>query len=115
VEVKNPGPALAAVSYIEWIAYIDNVEISSGRIDDRVEIPANGGTAIVPIHIESDLFEYLQGDSPKTMLNFALNLVDAGGQPTRLSLKIKPAVYIGSKLVRAPDYFTISKEFTSGD
>lgn len=115
VEVRNPGVVTAALNYIEWIAFIDDVQISTGRIDQRVEIPGNGGVALVPIRIESDLFQYLQGDNPRTMLNFALNLVDAGGQPTRLSMKIKPSVYVGSTLVPYPDYFTISKSFSSGN
>lgn len=114
VEVKNPGVNTAAVNYIEWIAFIDDIQISTGKIEKRVEITANGGTAIIPIRIEADLFEYLEGDNPKTMLNFCLNLVDAGGQPTRLSMKIKPSVYVGSKMLSYPDYFTISKEFKSG-
>ena len=115
IEVKNPGITTAALNNIEWIAFIDDIRISSGRVDNRVEIPGSGGTAIVPIRIETDLFEYLQGDNPKTMLNFALNLVDAGGQPTRLSLKIKPSVYVGATMVPYPDYFTIDKTFRSGN
>jgi hypothetical protein len=115
VEVKNPGITTAALNHIEWIAFIDDIQISTGKIEKRIEIPGSGGMALVPIRIETDLFEYLQGDNPKTMLNFALNLVDAGGQPTRLSLKIKPSVYVGSTMVPYPDYFTISKEFTSGN
>jgi len=103
------------LNHIEWIAFIDDVQISSGKVEQRVEILPNGGTAIVPVRIESDLFEYLEGDSPRTMLNFALNLIDAGGQPTRLSLKIKPSVVIGSTLLPYPDYFIISKEYRSGN
>ncbi|MEX0981858.1 MAG: hypothetical protein WD577_05250 [Bacteroidales bacterium] len=49
------------------------------------------------------------------MLNFALNLVDAGGEPMRLRLKIKPSVYIGATMVPYPDYFTIDKTFRSGN
>jgi LEA14-like dessication related protein len=115
VEVYNPGPVNAAVNYIDWIAFIDDVQISTGRIERRIEIAPNGGTSIVPIRIDTDLFEYLEGDNPKTMLNFGLNLIDAGGQPTRLSMKIKPSVYIGGRLIPSPEYFTISKEFRSGD
>jgi LEA14-like dessication related protein len=115
VEVYNPGPVNAAVNYIDWIAFIDDVQISSGRIERRIEIAPNGGTSIVPIRIETDLFEYLKGDNPRTMLNFGLNLIDAGGQPTRLSMKIRPSVYIGGRLIPSPEYFTISKEFSSGD
>lgn len=115
VEVKNPGINTAAVNYIEWIAFIDDIQISTGRIDNRVEIPGNGGIGLIPIRIETDLFEYLEGDNPRTMLNFGLNLIDAGGQPTRLSMKIKPSVYVGSSMLTYPDYFTISKEFKSGN
>lgn len=115
IEVRNPGAITAAVNHIDWIAFIDDVQISAGRIEDRTEIPGNGGTAIIPVRIETDLFEYLKGDNPKTMLNFGLNLIDAGGQPTRLSLKIKPSVYIGGTALSYPGHFTISKEFSSGN
>ncbi len=115
VEVKNPGTTMAAVNFIDWIAYIDDIQITTGRISERIEIAANGGTAVVPIRIETDLFEYLEGDSPKTMLNFGLNLVDAGGQPTRISLKIKPSIKVGTTTLASPEFFTIEKQFSSGN
>lgn len=115
VEVKNPGPVNAAVNKIEWIAYIDDIRISSGAISDRIEILPNGGTAVVPIHIQTDLFEYLEGDNPRTMLNFGLNLMDAGGQPTRLTMQIKPSVLISGQTVSYPGFFTIEHEFSSGN
>lgn len=113
VEVKNPGMMTAAVNQIEWIAYIDDIEISRGRVDRRIEIQPNS-TTLVPILIDTDLFQYLEGDNPKTMLNFGLNLVDAGGQPTRLSMKIKPSVNAGGQMIPYPDYFTITHVFKSG-
>ena len=115
LEVKNPGLTSAAVNQIEWIAFIDDIRVSDGVIADRVEIAPNGGTAIIPILIQTDLFEYLEGDNPKTMLNFGLNLVDAGGQPTRLSMQIKPSVLIGGQPVTYPGYFEIAHEFSSGN
>jgi hypothetical protein len=115
VEVYNPGPNLAAVSSIQWIAFIDDIQVAQGVVNDRVEVPPSGGKALVPIEIETDLFQYLEGDSPRTMLNFALNLVDAGNQPTRLSMKIKPSVLIGGQTIHSPGYFTITEEFTSGN
>ncbi len=115
VEVKNPGTSMAAVNFIDWIAFIDDVQITTGRITNRIEIAANGGSAVIPIRIETNLYEYLEGDNPKTMLNFGLNLIDAGGQPTRLSLKIKPSVKIGATTVASPEYFTIEKQFSSGE
>lgn len=115
VEVRNPGTVNAAVNGIEWIAFIDDVQVARGALSERVEVAAGGGKSMIPIRIGADLFDYLEGDNPRTMINFALNLVDAGNQPTRLSMKIKPSVQIGTQTVYYPGYFTISKEFSSGN
>lgn len=115
VEVRNPGTMTAAVNSIEWIAFIDEVQVAQGIINERIEVAPSGGTSIIPVRIRTDLFDYLEGDNPRTMINFALNLVDAGNQPTRLSMKIKPSVYIGGQSIYYPGFFTISKEFSSGN
>jgi len=114
VGVRNPGTLTAAVNAIEWIAFIDDIQVATGTLNDRIEVSPGGGTKIIPIRVRTDLFDYLEGDNPRTMLNFALNLMDAGGQPTRLSMKIKPSVLIGNQPVTYPGYFTIDREFTSG-
>ncbi len=115
VEARNPGPGKAAVSSIQWIALIDQMEIGRGTLNNPVEVPPNGGRAIIPLRIHTDLFNYLEGENPRTMFNFALNLVNAGDQPTRLSLKIKPSVLIGQQSVAYPGYITLTEEFSSGD
>ncbi|MBN1132476.1 MAG: hypothetical protein JXR52_02250 [Bacteroidales bacterium] len=115
VEVKNPGLATAAVNQIDWIAFIDDVRVSDGVINNRIEVAPNGGTTIVPIQIQTDLFEFLEGDNPRTMLNFGLNLMEAGGEPTRLSMQIKPYISIGGQNISYPGYFTINHEFSSGN
>jgi len=115
VEVRNPGTTTAAVNAIDWIAFIDDVQVAEGTVSDRVVVAPGGGKSIIPIQIRTDLFRYLEGDNARTMLNFALNLVDAGGQPTRLSMKIKPSVMVGSQSIYYPGYFTIDRVFTSGN
>jgi hypothetical protein len=115
VEVRNPGTTMAAVNAIAWIAFIDDVQVAEGTVSDRVQVAPGGGQAIIPIQIRTDLYQYLQGDNARTMLNFALNVVDAGGQPTRLAMKIKPSVMVGSQSISYPGYFTIEKEFSSGN
>ena len=115
VEVVNPGATTAAVNSMEWIAFIDDIQVAQGALSERVEVASGGGKSMIPIRIQTDLFNYLEGDNPRTMINFALNLVDAGNQPTRISMKIKPSVMIGGQSVYYPGFFTITKEFRSGN
>ncbi len=115
VEAQNPGTSTAAVNSIEWLAYIDDVEIARGVVQHRVEVAPNGGRSMIPIKIDADLFEYLEGDNPRAMLNFALNQVNAGDEPSRLSMKIKPSVLIGGQEFDYPGYFTITREFSGGN
>ncbi len=115
VEVKNPGTSTAAVNSIEWIAFIDDLQVAQGVVNRRVEIPAVGGIAMIPVKVHVDLMDYLEGDSPSSMMNFALNLAGAGGQASKLTMKIKPSVMVGSQSIEYPGYFNISHEFSSGN
>lgn len=115
IEVRNPGPAVAAVNSLQWIAYLDDMEIGGGSLDRRIEVAPNGGRALMPVRVEADLFDYLEGENPRSMVNFALNMMDAGGEPSHLSMKIKPSLVIAGQIYHYPGYFTISREFSSGD
>jgi LEA14-like dessication related protein len=115
VEARNPGTSLAAVNSIQWIAMIDDMQLAEGAVSQRVEVPPSGGTSIIPVRVQADLFDYLKGDNARSMLDFAMNLINAGDHSSELSLKIKPSVLIGRKEIPYPDYFTITKEFTSGN
>ncbi len=115
VEVRNPGASVAAVNSIQWIAFIDDLQVAQGTIHERVEVPPSGGVNKIPLRIQADLIDYLEGDNPRAMLNFALNLVNAGDQASQMTMKIKPSVLIGSQSIQYPDYFIITKEFKSGN
>jgi len=114
IEARNPGATLAAVNSIQWIALLDELQLAQGTVSQRVEIPPSGGVSQIPVRVQADLFEYLEGDNPRAMLDFALNLLNQGDQSSKISLKIKPSVLIGGQEIPYPDYFTVSKEFSSG-
>lgn len=115
IEVRNPGASVAAVNSIQWIAFIDDLQVAQGTVHERVEVPPSGGVNKIPVRVQADLIDYLEGDNPRTMLNFALNLVNAGDQASQVTMKIKPSVLIGSQSIQYPDYFIITKEFKSGN
>ena len=113
LEVKNPNKKKAAVNRIEWKAWIDDVEICQGQIDERVEVEPLGGTSIIPLNIKTDLTESLSGESAIVLVNFALNLADASNYPTRVTLHIKPTISFGKKMITYPGFIKVNREFSS--
>lgn len=113
VETKNPNASAAGLTRLDWILLIDDIEMVNGTNTQRVTIPANGGTAIIPLTIGVDLKQVLKGKSADAMANFGLNLAGAGNKPTRITLKAKPTIMVGSQSIAYPGYLTIQNEFTS--
>lgn len=113
VEAKNPNTAVAGLNRLDWTLLIDDIEMVSGVNENRVQIPANGGTSIIPLTISIDLKQALKGKSGDAIANFGLNLAGAGNQPTRITLKAKPYISVGSQTIAYPGYLTIQNEFTS--
>jgi len=115
IEVRNPNPAMAALNGLEYLAFIDDVEVASGQLDRRVEIPASGGIETIPLRLNTDLIDILKKDSRQALVNFGLNLADAGKRPTRVSIKVKPTILVGAMEINYPGYFTVKHDFSSGD
>ncbi len=113
VEAKNPNSAIAGLNRLEWTLLIDDIEMVSGVNDNRVQIPANGGTAVIPLTIGVDLKQALKGKSADAIANFGLNLAGAGNKPTRITLKAKPYISVGSQTIAYPGVLTVQNEFTS--
>jgi hypothetical protein len=113
LEVENPNPEKASVSALYWVLYIDDMEITEGRISDKVIVPPDGGRAIMPVPVQVDLWEVITGETSDAIMNFAMNLGGSGEYPTRLKLKIKPSVYVAMKKLNYPGFFTIEEAFVS--
>jgi len=112
VDVKNPNSTTAAMNKLEWILMIDDTQMLNGVSNKRVEIAPNA-TSTLPLDMRVDLKEVLSGESGSSLLNFAFNLADAGGAPTRITLKAKPTIMVGSIPLTYPGYINIKKDFTS--
>lgn len=111
IEVKNPNPVAASLNRMEYIAFIDDLQVAAGAVEERVEIPPLGGISTIPVRVETNLVELLKKESRNTLINFGLNLADVSKRPTRVSIKIKPYIRVGSKDLEYPGYITVKKEF----
>jgi hypothetical protein len=110
IEVKNPNPVVAAMNKLDWILLIDDIEMTRGILNQRVEVPA-GSLANFPVFINLDLMKSLNGKSGDALINFAMNLAGTGSRPTRIKLKAKPTIMIGTTPIEYPGYITIRQEF----
>lgn len=113
IEARNPNSSTAGMNKMEWILFIDDIQMTTGSVDQPVSIPGNNGTAIIPVQMDLDLQQILQGKSVDAIINFGLNLAGAGNKPTRFTIKLKPTIMIGENAVVYPGYITVKTEFVS--
>lgn len=111
IEAKNPNTIAAGMTKIDWILLIDDIEMTQGILDQQVTIPANNGTAIIPMQMHVDLQEALKGKSADAVINFGMNLAGSGNKPTRFTLKMKPTITVGGIPIAYPGYLNIKTEF----
>jgi hypothetical protein len=110
IEAHNPNTTAASMQKLEWKAFIDGNLIATGIMDQKVSIPP-AGSQVIPLMVQVDLKKTLTKETKNALLNFGFNLVDAGNYPTRVTLDIKPTVYVGTFALEYPGYFTLKKEF----
>ena len=110
-DVRNPNKQKAVMNAMAWIFYIDNVEMTRGQMNQRVEVMPNNGIATMPLQLSVDLKKVLTGRSLDAVKNFGLNLAGAGNKPTRITLKVKPTIVVSGMSIIYPDYITVSNNF----
>lgn len=113
VEARNPNPAAAGMTKIDWILLIDDIEMTRGILDRQVTIPGNNGTAIIPMQMHVDLKKALSGKSADAVINFGLNLAGTGNKPTRFTVQLKPSITVNGFPITYPGYLNVHAEYGS--
>lgn len=111
IDVKNPNATAAGMNKLEWILFIDDIQMTQGEVNHSLYVPANNGVASLPIGVTIDLKKALQGKSLDAMINFGLNISGQGNKPTRLLAKLKPTILIGQNQLSYPGYINVRTEF----
>ncbi|HXI00195.1 MAG TPA: hypothetical protein VNI52_07980 [Sphingobacteriaceae bacterium] len=111
LKVTNPGTQEAAINQFEYVVAIKNTEITKGFFDKRISIPPNGGTTIVPVRVNQDLYNLIS--NPVNQSAVAGFLSTKTEQKAVVTLKIKPTFAVGSEMIKYPDYVSMDKEFTN--
>ncbi len=112
VEARNPNDREAGLNRLEWILFIDDIQMTSGVISTPFTIPAKGA-ARIPVDVGMDLKKVLSGESATAMINFCVNMAGAGNTPTRFKIKLKPSLFISGKQITYPGWITVNTTYTS--
>ena len=112
--ITNPTSTEAAINQFEYIVLIKNQEIANGFVNQKVSIQP-GGTTTVPVRVNSNIYSFLSnGKTMEEILDFVRG-GESGAAERKgvVTIKIKPTIDVGGKLVRYPGYITIDKEVSS--
>ncbi|MBE0646998.1 MAG: LEA type 2 family protein [Bacteroidales bacterium] len=112
IDARNPNLNTAGLSNLDYIVFIDDIQMTSGTFNQPISIPPNNGTASIPMGMTVDLKQVLQGKSADAILNFAMNLSGTGGKPTRFKVKLKPYIMVNGQPLSYPGYITVKTEFS---
>jgi hypothetical protein len=112
LQAKNPNSSPAGLNKLDWILFIDDIQMTSGSVDKAFTIPPNNETVIIPIQVGLDLKQVLKGKSLDAIVNFAFNLAGVGNKPTRIKAKLKPTILIGNHALTYPGYISVNTEFS---
>lgn len=114
LKVTNPTEDLASINQFEYIILIKNQEIANGFVNQKV-IVQPGGSTMTPVKLNSNIYQILSnGNTMDQIIEFIQSGAGSGTEKKGLiTLKIKPTIQVGKKLVKYPGYITIDKEISS--
>ncbi|MBO7125187.1 MAG: LEA type 2 family protein [Bacteroidales bacterium] len=105
LKIDNPNDEKAELSALEWILLIRDIEVATGVVDQKVKIDAKQTTFVtIPVETNTGALAKL---SPQEIKTIVTNLSNSRGLPRNSVLKVKPAMKIGKKMLKTPNYFTI--------
>ncbi|WP_234734682.1 LEA type 2 family protein [Tellurirhabdus bombi] len=115
LDIYNPTNRKAGINQLEYKILLADQELFNGFLNQRIEVPAGGGTTRVPVRLRANAFQLLTDEKTRdAFANFIQSL--SGGnnaQPSKLTIKIKPTLALGGKKVNYPGFITIDQEMTS--
>lgn len=106
VMVSNPNNQIAALHSLDWILFVKDQEVARGFIPHTITIqPHERITVELPVN--TDLSKLLSTFSMQELSAMIFNFSSKKAFKDDVKLKIKPAIQVGKKHIKAPNYFSI--------
>ncbi len=114
IEVRNPNPVRASMNKVDWILFLDEVEMVRSVLSEKIELPPGPvSIADFPMYIELDVKKVFSKESAAAWAKMAMSLSGMGDQKTKIHARIKPTIEIAGIDYELADYIDVNTEFSA--
>ena len=106
VGVDNPGASSATVTRMEWLCTVDNKQLATGVVSDKYTVPA-GGSVSIPLRVNMDAYDLFSSSGVDAVKAFINSFSKEDHTSSRVVVKVKPTVDLGSATITMPNYITL--------
>lgn len=107
VGIKNPTETNAMLSVMDWIVNVQNTQLAQGSTTNSYKISA-GRTSTVPLSVATDMYRIFSKDGIESLKGFASSF-KSDGTSSKVGIKVRPSLNVGSQVLKTPNYITIEK------
>jgi hypothetical protein len=106
ISVNNPNKSAAAMEKFEYSVMLDENEVITGSLNDRMEILANKSIEF-PLSATVNISKLLKQNSFAELMELANSLSNKNAIEKRVRIKVKPYIRIGKKTLKYPGFIEI--------
>lgn len=108
IDIKNPTDKNAALTAMDWILDIDGSQFAQGNSTKSYTVTKQA-TTTVPLGVNTDLYSMFSKDGINSLKNFVSSFKN-DGTSSKVGLRIKPLLNVGSYTVPMPNYIKVEKK-----
>lgn len=109
--INNPGSKAIEINQFDYIILFKGQELVNGTTDRRININPEE-TTVVPIMIRANIYSILSDKNTRQDIFSYLRGTDTA-KNSLISIKIRPSIRVGNKVIKYPGYITIDKELNN--
>lgn len=110
LSITNPTGNYAAIQYFDYEILINKHSFTEGTVNELIDVAPNE-TKDVTLPLSSNIYSFLVNDSVRHDIEkFVRATRDKVERTAIVTIKIKPAIMIGDKLLKYPGFIEIDKE-----
>jgi hypothetical protein len=111
IGINNPGSKAIEINQFDYIILFKGQELVNGTTDRRINVNPDE-TTIVPITIRTNIYSILSDKNTRQEI-FSYLRGTENAKNSLISIKIRPSIRVGNKLIKYPGYITIDKELNN--